>query len=196
MTPNFVSDLNSLSDVTISAPAANELLKFNGTNWVNSSDYLSMRQLNDLGDVNISGPSDAQLLTFQNISSQWVNQNKPTYSIQEQTDFNSSATKNDLDYMAWNASTSKWEPITVDAEVVNYLRIIQTADAISINTTVDAGFNKFNILNTALANHSVVNVGTAFTILNNYTLRVNDTGYYEFGISATSENGNMNFTLV
>ena len=155
-----------------------------------------MRQLNDLGDVNISGPSDAQLLTFQNISSQWVNQNKPTYSIQEQTDFDSSITKNNLDYMAWNSSTSKWEPITVDTEVVNYLRIIQTADAISINTTVNAGFNKFNILNTALANHSVVNVGTAFTILNNYTLRVNDTGYYEFGISATSENANMNFTLV
>lgn len=98
--------------------------------------------------------------------------------------------------MAWNSSTSKWEPISVDTETVNYLRIIQTADAISINTTVDATFNKFNIFDVALANHSVINVGTAFTILNNYTLIVNDSGYYEFGISATSEHANMNFTLV
>lgn len=98
--------------------------------------------------------------------------------------------------MSWDSSINKWKPITVSQEVVNYLRIIQTADNISINTTADAGFNKFNIFNTALANHSVVNVGTSFTILNNYTLRVNDTGYYELGISATSENANMNFTLV
>jgi hypothetical protein len=149
-----------------------------------------------LDDVNISGVGDAQILTYQNISSQWVNQSKPTYTIQEQTDFDSSVIKNNLDYMAWNSSTSKWEPISVSTETVNYLRIIQTADNISINTTVNAGFNKFNILNTALGAHSVVNVGTAFTILNNYTLRVNDDGYYEFGISATSENANMNFTLV
>ena len=155
-----------------------------------------MRQLNDLGDVNISGPSDAQLLTFQNISSQWVNQNKPTYSIQEQTDFNSSATKNDLDYMAWNASTSKWEPITVQTETPSYMRIIQTADNVAINTTVNAGFNKFNVLQLALANHSVVFVGTDIIRVNDYTIQINTTGQYHFGLSCTSQTANMNTILV
>ena len=162
------TDLDSLTDVTISAPASNELLKYNGSQWVNSSDYLSMRSLNDLGDVNISGVSDAQLLTYQNISSQWVNQSKPTYSIQEQTDFDSSITKNDLDYMAWNASTSKWEPLSVSAEVLNVFNAYSTTETI---TLVNVG--GFIPLFSAVSGYVVENLGDAFTVVSSTNLRFN-----------------------
>ena len=162
------TDLDSLTDVTISAPASNELLKYNGSQWVNSSDYLSMRSLNDLGDVNISGVSDAQLLTYQNISSQWVNQSKPTYSIQEQTDFDSSITKNDLDYMAWNASTSEWEPLSVSAEVLNVFNAYSTTETI---TLVNVG--GFIPLFSAVSGYVVENLGDAFTVVSSTNLRFN-----------------------
>lgn len=140
--------------------------------------------------------TDAQLLTYVGVGSEWRPQNKPTYAIQEQTDFDSSVIKNNLDYMAWNSSTSKWEPITVQTETPSYMRIIQTADNVAINTTVDAGFNKFNVLNIALANHSVVFVGTDVSRVNDYTIQINTTGQYHFGLSCTSQTANMNTILI
>jgi hypothetical protein len=98
--------------------------------------------------------------------------------------------------MSFDTNDNKWKPITVQNETLSYLRIIQTADNISISPVTNSGFFKYAIFNQALANHSVVLVGTDMTILNNYTLQINTTGAYEFGISATSEQGNMNFTLV
>lgn len=56
------------------------------------------------------------------------------------------------------------------------MRIIQTADNIVINTTVDSGFNKFNLFQLALTNHSVVFVGTDISWINNFTLQINTTG--------------------
>lgn len=37
-TPSTVANLNDISDVTITTPSTNQILKYNGTNWVNGSD--------------------------------------------------------------------------------------------------------------------------------------------------------------
>jgi len=84
-------------------------------------------------------------LTYNGLTSKWVNFNKPSYYISEQLDFNNTITPTDLDYMVYNSSLSKWEPKTIPNDTPSYMRIIQTADNIDINTTIDATFNKFNL---------------------------------------------------
>jgi hypothetical protein len=49
------------------------------------------------------------------------------------------------DYMAFDSSNGKWKPAPIQMETLSYMRIIQTADNISINFTTDAGFNKYNL---------------------------------------------------
>lgn len=186
--------LDSLSNVVCPSPATNDLLTFDGSNWINAPPIIPPSALNDLSDVTISAPTNGQLLTYSNVGPQWVNAVKPTYTIAEQTDF--SGVPANGDYMAFDSSDGKWKPAPIQMETLSYMRIIQTADNISINFTTDAGFNKYNLFQTALANHSLVFVGTDISRVNDYTLQINTTGAYHLGLSATSEQANMNFTLV
>lgn len=78
--------------------------------------------------------------------------------------------------MTYNSSINKWEPKTIEQETPSYMRIIQNADNIVINTTVNSGFNKFNLFQLALTNHSVVFVGTDISWVNDFTLQINTTG--------------------
>ena len=85
------------------------------------------------------------MLTYNGLTSKWINFNKPSYSISEQLDFNNTIAPTDLAYMVYNSALSKWEPKTIPNNTPSYMRIIQTADNIVINTTIDATFNKFNL---------------------------------------------------
>jgi len=48
--PTIPSAIDDLSDVAVSAPATNQLLKFNGTQWVNAQSYFGTGSYNDLND--------------------------------------------------------------------------------------------------------------------------------------------------
>jgi hypothetical protein len=48
--------LDSLSNVICPSPAINDLLTFNGTNWINAPPIIPPSALNDLSDVTISAP--------------------------------------------------------------------------------------------------------------------------------------------
>lgn len=63
--------LDNLVDVAITSPGINEVLSYNGTNWVNSTTATTVSTLNDLSDVVLVGPLTGDLLTYDGI--QWVN---------------------------------------------------------------------------------------------------------------------------
>ncbi len=67
------TQLNDLTDVDITAPALNEVLRFNtvGSVWENQA--TSASDLNDLGDVDAAAPSDQDVLTFVTGSGNWEN---------------------------------------------------------------------------------------------------------------------------
>jgi hypothetical protein len=61
--------INDLTDVIISSPVTNNILLFNGTNWVNSASVSS--PLDGLSDVTITGPVTGQPLVYDGAA--WVN---------------------------------------------------------------------------------------------------------------------------
>jgi hypothetical protein len=64
------SNLDALTDVVISSPATGQILRYNGTNWVNvaNSEIVTLTQLSD---VTITSPSVGQVLKWN--GSAWVN---------------------------------------------------------------------------------------------------------------------------
>lgn len=65
---NLVAGLDNLSDVIITAPAANNTIYYNGTNWVNGT---VISNLGDLGDVVTTGAADNYILLYNGTSSTW-----------------------------------------------------------------------------------------------------------------------------
>lgn len=79
-TPSFGSGgeggattLNGLTDVVISGAQTGQVLKYNGTQWINAADSTEAGTVNihDLGDVDISAPAAGQVLTYN--GTQWQN---------------------------------------------------------------------------------------------------------------------------
>lgn len=64
-------DLNDLSDVTITSPTSDQVLKYDGSKWVNSTQ--SGGSLAGLSDTQITTPTEGQLLTYDSVNSRWEN---------------------------------------------------------------------------------------------------------------------------
>ena len=66
-------NLNTLSGVAITAPTTNQVIKYNGSQWVNAADSVggASGALTDLTDVTISAPSVNQVLKYNGAN--WVN---------------------------------------------------------------------------------------------------------------------------
>lgn len=64
------TNLDGLSDVIVTNPTSTQVLKFDGTNWVNGNVEVST-DLDGLTDVNITNPTNAQILKFDGTN--WVN---------------------------------------------------------------------------------------------------------------------------
>ncbi len=62
-TPTTVTDLTGLTDVTITSPALDQVLKYNGTEWVNAS-ASGNPYLDDLSDVVITAAATGDRLIF------------------------------------------------------------------------------------------------------------------------------------
>lgn len=63
--------LNALTDVSIVTPLSGEVLKYNGSNWINGVDSAGKENLVELDDVLISSLSDGQILKYN--GAYWVN---------------------------------------------------------------------------------------------------------------------------
>lgn len=68
------SAITDLVDVSITSPSSGQVLKYNGSAWVNDADSTSGGSVNldSLDDVAISGPSTGQILKYNGTN--WVNQ--------------------------------------------------------------------------------------------------------------------------
>lgn len=78
--------LSELNDVTISTPSTNQVLKYDGTKWVNSSAPTASVALDDLTDVAITSPATNEVLKYNGTS--WVNSTAPggTVALDDLTD--------------------------------------------------------------------------------------------------------------
>ena len=65
--------IDDLTDVVLTAPSAGQVLKYDGSNWVNDSDDTgtTINNIDDIGDVAITAPSAGQVLKYD--GSNWVN---------------------------------------------------------------------------------------------------------------------------
>ena len=90
---NDYRTLNQLSNVSISSPSSNQVLQYNGTNWVNA---------NSLGTT-ITSPTNGQILQYN--GSTWVNINSP-YIQSGIINFNSAGNLTNNYYMSCHGLTS------------------------------------------------------------------------------------------
>jgi len=67
------SNLDALTDVVITSPSTGQVLKYNGTNWINDTDATGGGggNLDSLTDVVITSPSNTQVLKYNGTN--WVN---------------------------------------------------------------------------------------------------------------------------
>lgn len=66
------STLATLNDTTITSATDGQVLKYNGSKWVNASDT-DTDELEDLSDVALSTPSNGQVLTYDGTAEKWKN---------------------------------------------------------------------------------------------------------------------------
>jgi hypothetical protein len=103
--------LAKLSDVTITTPATNQVLTYNGTKWVNQALPTDTDTLATLGDVTLSGLANGQVLQYN--GTKWVNASAGSSStLASDTDVSitSPADKQALIYVS---GTSKWTNIAI-----------------------------------------------------------------------------------
>jgi hypothetical protein len=121
--------LDDIGNVSASAPANNDFLRWNGSAWVNSAtqydpvgsataayndavnyaDALTY-SLNDLTDVTIVVPSDQQFLKYVSASGQWVPANIPQINKLDDIGDVSVSSVVGGQYLMYNASSSVWVP--------------------------------------------------------------------------------------
>jgi hypothetical protein len=68
------SSIGDLQDVVITSLANNEILQYDGTNWVNATATgasLGSASIGDLGDVDLTGIADGDLLQYNSTSGNW-----------------------------------------------------------------------------------------------------------------------------
>lgn len=73
--------LDGLTDVTITSASSGQVLKYNGSAWVNDTDNAgtSINYLDDVGDVSITSAAAGDLLQWNGTA--WVNESAPTYVL-------------------------------------------------------------------------------------------------------------------
>lgn len=118
------STLADLADTVITNPSNGQILKYNGTAWIN--DAAPSGDLAGLTDTTIQSPTNGQILKYN--GTKWVNDTAPSGNLEGLTDTNitSAADKQILQY---DSSTSKWVNAT------QKIMISQTLAAGSTNVT-------------------------------------------------------------
>lgn len=139
--------LNDVEDVKITSAISGQLLKFNGTNWVNADTSIPVLELDELSNLNISTPSLGQILSFN--GTEWVNKDLPesAASIDELTD-TTITTPTDGQVLTFDTATSKWVNKDVgssEIEIQNTI-ILQGGGTNKLHTALTNRTDKQNIL--------------------------------------------------
>lgn len=180
------SSLDSLGDVVITSATNGQVLKYNGTNWINDTDATGGGggAINDLTDVTISSVSDNEILQYDSGTSQWINQTISeaglvsgvgTAKISYQTTAPTSPTTGDIwiDSDAEGLQVLPQEPANADtAKDFGYIGIPQVSTSTGINlTAAHAGKHIYTTTtgqtHTIPANSSVpLEIGTTIVFIN------------------------------
>jgi hypothetical protein len=105
-----VSNLNSLTDVTITSPTNGQVLKYNGAGWVNGIDSTTVASIDDIVDVVITTPTNGQVLKYDTATSKWVNAADAlgdSLTLDNLTDV-IVGTPTDGQVLKYDTATSKW----------------------------------------------------------------------------------------
>ena len=102
---DYVDNLEDLSNVTISSPSEDQILTYNGTEWVNKSFQLNNFDLNALTDVEVTNPTENQILQY--TDSKWKNVDN-FVSLNQFADVQLSAAQ-DGDVIIYNQQISKFQ---------------------------------------------------------------------------------------
>ena len=62
------AELDDLADVAVTTPAAGQVVRHNGTQWVNAAALID-----DLGDVAVASPAAGQFLRYDAVDARWEN---------------------------------------------------------------------------------------------------------------------------
>lgn len=78
--------VNDLQDVVITSASNGQVLKYNGTNWVNAADSTgtTISSIDDINDVAITSVSEGQVLKYN--GSSWINSSEDSIDINSITD--------------------------------------------------------------------------------------------------------------
>ena len=113
---SIADELNELSDIAISSPTDNQILKYNSTSqkWENTNPTSVIVDLDDLTDVDITSPANGQALIYDSTSQKWENTNIPTPAtdLDDLTDVDIT-TPTDEQLLKYNSTSQKWENGTI-----------------------------------------------------------------------------------
>jgi len=115
--------LDDMLDVDTSGKTVNQVLAWDGSNWIPKDAFGvdGASNLDDLGNVNAPSPSDNQVLAYDSTSGEWVAVTVASggpVSINDLTDVDTStAPPIGGQALVWNAADSEWVPGTVAADL-------------------------------------------------------------------------------
>lgn len=107
-----IGSLDSLTDVTITTPSSGQVLKYNGSIWVNGTGGgAGASTLDELDDVTISTPTNGQGLIYNSTSQEWENANLPSGGASDLDDLDdvTISTPTNGQGLLYNSTSQKWE---------------------------------------------------------------------------------------
>jgi hypothetical protein len=110
------ASVDALSDVTVTSPSNGQVLKWNGSAWINATDNAgtTIASIDDISDVSINTFSLAAEDILEWNGSAWVNTNRlSTFGFAQLADYNNPVfgPPADGDVLTYNTSNYKWEPV-------------------------------------------------------------------------------------
>jgi hypothetical protein len=143
-----VSIINDLTDVVITSPANGQVLKYNGTSWVNGIDAIGdILTIDNLTDVVITGtPADGQVLKYDTATSKWINAADAlgdSLTIDNLTDVVITGTPTNGQVLKYDTATSKW--INAADAIGDSLSLDNLTDVVITGTPADGQVLKYDI---------------------------------------------------
>lgn len=87
-----LADLDDLADVLITSATTGEILKWNGSNWVNGTGGTGSGTLAGLTDVDVTGVVNNNTLVYDSATSKWVDGQPTTSGVVSSADFTGTKT--------------------------------------------------------------------------------------------------------
>jgi len=170
-----ISTLDSLTDVAISNPNTNQVLQYNGSNWVNNA-ITTTSNLDSLTDVAITNPSANQVLQYNGTN--WLNNNLGS---------GSAILKNTNDYMPIptsfyrdNCPSGTYINLYLPSELMNLYGITQP-DPTTLSFTTRRWPRKLSMF--CWAKHQIVSFGLRLILDGNEILSSSTAGTYHTTIA-------------